>query len=241
LSEEDFIRQLPNTFDTDGETLYQGRNAVKRFIIEGKPLIVKRFKKMDLLKKIEWILGRCKAKRAFNNAEKLISLGFSTPQPFAYIVDDNSFSYLITAEDQGIPLLDGMNKEEEYPQLAEAFAEFAFSLHNSGVIHKDFNNTNIRFFRNNFEEGYHFSLIDINRMSFSDSRPSQRACLNNLHLFSECTEFYRIVLRKYLQLSDSFSQQTFDSELKKKIKHDDSYRRKKAFTRKLKNIFHKQN
>lgn len=248
-AERQFVRQLPTLFDTDGEMLYQGRNTVKRFVIEGKPLIAKRFKKMDLLKKIELMLGGCKAKRAFTNAERLLSLGFKTPKPLGYLIDDSGYSYLVTQEDKGIPLLDGMNETEisadaranqkalgkEQTSLAEAFADYALSLHLAGIIHKDFNNTNIRFTRDESDGNYRFSLIDINRMKFHDSRPTLRVCLDNLHLFSECTDFYRAVLSRYLHQSSIFTQQLFESELDKKQQHDKRYAQKKAFTRKLKN------
>lgn len=238
-AERQFVRQLPTLFDTDGEVLYQGRNTVKRFVIEGKPLIAKRFKKMDLLKKIELMLGGCKAKRAFDNAEKLLSLGFLTPKPLGYLIDNSGYSYLVTQEDTGIPLLDGMNDltlgGANDMTLAEAFADYALSLHLAGIVHKDFNNTNIRFTRDENDGSYQFSLIDINRMKFHDSRPNLRVCLDNLHLFSECTGFYRAVLSRYLHQSNAFTQQLFESELKKKQQHDKRYAQKKAFTRKLKN------
>ncbi len=238
-AESRFVRQLPTQFDADGEMLYQGRNTVKRFVIEGKPLITKRFKKMDLLKRIELMLGGCKAKRAYDNAERLLSLGFHTPKPLGYLIDDNGYSFLVTEEDNGIPLLDGMNtlahEGANDIALAEAFADYALSLHLAGVVHKDFNNTNIRFTRNESDGNYQFSLIDINRMKFHDSRPTLRVCLDNLHLFSECTDFYRAVLSRYLHQSSIFTQQLFESELDKKQQHDKRYAQKKAFTRKLKN------
>ena len=41
----DFIYHLPGCFFKDGETIYQGRNILKKYDIQGYRLIVKRFKR----------------------------------------------------------------------------------------------------------------------------------------------------------------------------------------------------
>ena len=44
----DFIYHLPGCFFKDGETIYQGRNILKKYDIQGYRLIVKRFKRPNI-------------------------------------------------------------------------------------------------------------------------------------------------------------------------------------------------
>lgn len=48
----DFIYHLPECFFKEGETIYQGRNILKRYDVQGFHLIVKRFKRPYIINQI---------------------------------------------------------------------------------------------------------------------------------------------------------------------------------------------
>ena len=60
----DFIYHLPGCFFKDGETIYQGRNILKKYDIQGYRLIVKRFKRPNIINQIVYsFFRRSKARR----------------------------------------------------------------------------------------------------------------------------------------------------------------------------------
>ena len=54
----DFIYHLPGCFFKDGETIYQGRNILKKYDIQGYRLIVKRFKRPNIINQIVYSFFR---------------------------------------------------------------------------------------------------------------------------------------------------------------------------------------
>ena len=56
----DFIYHLPGCFFKDGETIYQGRNILKKYDIQGYRLIVKRFKRPNIINQIVYSFIRLK-------------------------------------------------------------------------------------------------------------------------------------------------------------------------------------
>lgn len=47
-----FIYHIPGCFFKEGETIYQGRNILKKYDIQGYRLIVKRFKRPNIINQI---------------------------------------------------------------------------------------------------------------------------------------------------------------------------------------------
>ena len=61
----DFIYHLPGCFFKDGETIYQGRNILKKYDIQGYHMIVKRFKRPNIINQIVYsFFRRSKARRS---------------------------------------------------------------------------------------------------------------------------------------------------------------------------------
>ncbi|MDD3906668.1 MAG: tyrosine protein kinase, partial [Bacteroidales bacterium] len=83
---EDFLKRLPECFEKEGHTIYKSRNEVKTFNIEGMALNVKSYRKPIFLNRVIYTFFRhSKARRAYENALEVISRGFETPAPIAYI------------------------------------------------------------------------------------------------------------------------------------------------------------
>ena len=54
----DFAERLPELFDREGEVLHAGRNTIKAFEAEGERLVVKRFKRPNLLRAVIYTFFR---------------------------------------------------------------------------------------------------------------------------------------------------------------------------------------
>ena len=81
----DFIYHLPGCFFKDGETIYQGRNILKKYDIQGYRLIVKRFKRPNIINQIVYsFFRRSKARRSFDYSLEVQKRGFGVADPIAY-------------------------------------------------------------------------------------------------------------------------------------------------------------
>ena len=82
-----FISDIPELFRNEqGQVIYNGRNQIRSFNDGSTKMIVKRFKKPDIVKKIIYSFFRKnKAEKAYKNAFEILKRGFNTPKPIAYI------------------------------------------------------------------------------------------------------------------------------------------------------------
>ena len=81
----DFTERLPELFDREGEVLHAGRNTIKAFEAEGERLVVKRFKRPNLLRAVIYtFFRRSKARRSYEHAVRLRALGVDSPEPVAW-------------------------------------------------------------------------------------------------------------------------------------------------------------
>jgi len=167
-----FIKSIPDIFPTQGNVIYNERNQLKTFIIDGYNIVVKSFRKPNVTNKIVYgNFRKSKAKRSFENALKLLDKGFSTPDPIAYIQEKKfglfSRSYYISIYEIDYKHIReqmiGQNVTDEF--LCDV-ANLIARLHNEGILHKDLSPGNIltRQINNTLE----FSLVDINRMIFQN-------------------------------------------------------------------------
>lgn len=81
----DFAERLPELFDREGEVLHAGRNTIKAFEAEGERLVVKRFKRPNLLRAVIYtFFRRSKARRSYEHAVRLRALGVDSPELVAW-------------------------------------------------------------------------------------------------------------------------------------------------------------
>lgn len=82
----EFVKKLPTLFERgEGTVLHAGRNTIRLLAQEGELLAAKRFRQPGALQGILYAhIRRSKARRSFEHAVRLISLGIGTPQPVAW-------------------------------------------------------------------------------------------------------------------------------------------------------------
>lgn len=200
-----FIEQLPALFD-EGDLIFQGRNTIRSFVVEGERITVKRFRKPSGFNAFCYgHLRKSKARRAFEHATELVKLGIQTPEPIGYREDYHGIwireTYLITRFSDYRPISEITNRfpAEGTAEALDAFAAFVVTLHQKGVLHGDFNNSNTQWKRD--EKGdYRFELIDINRMQFRGRELTRKESLHNLRRITCQLTAYSYIAGRYGEL-----------------------------------------
>lgn len=171
----DFIARIPDVMDTEGTYIYGGqRNLIKLFTApDGTALNVKRFHRPRLINNVVYSTGLRppKGRRAYEYPARLLALGLETPKAVAYIEERTPLGLLGHTWFVSIQcpyphrLYElGDAPEGSYEELAVQLARYAARMHDAGVLHRDFSPGNILW--DHDSEGYHFSVVDINRMYF---------------------------------------------------------------------------
>ena len=166
----------------DAREVYRARNRVVACRVGDIELNIKAFRRPSFPNNFVYTtLRRSKARRSMENALRLQSMGFNTPDPVAYIEvkkggqlrESYYISLQINADGDFRRWLEHPDAMAALPDLADEMVR----LHRAGVFHKDFSPGNILFKRR--ADGHHdFYLIDLNRMRFGVK--SQRTLLRNL-------------------------------------------------------------
>lgn len=180
----EWLRAIPDVFATSGETIFRGRNEIKRVLTpDGSVLAVKRFGHLPLFRRLIYsTVERSKARRAFDNGNRFIALGFNTPEPVACIEIYRrgilADAYFVSLHSSFTPLFIPLVKAERFDtSLADQVAALMADLHPKGAVHGDPNLNNILYQRQP-DGSVSMSLIDTNRSKFG--RMSRRRCLKNL-------------------------------------------------------------
>ena len=217
----------------EGQLLYSGRNEVSEFVVDGLRLVVKRFKRHDLLKRIVYTFFRTnKARRSFENATRLRERGFATPHEVAFLEEKSGGMirqvYYICEYTAAEPIRPRLIEQEPFDRLlATAYAHFVARLHEAGVLHRDLNPTNVLFTEH--DGNYDFELIDINRMRFYDGPVPKAECMENLTLFYWLTPAYRFILNEYAA-ARGWTETDIAEAIRVKERHDRRWVRRKKIT-----------
>lgn len=168
----EFIESIPNTFEKNGRIIYSGRNLIKVIEIDGVEINVKRYGVPAFVNRVIYSFFRNpKGRRAFEYPQMLLEKGFETPVPIAY-VEERKFgliahSYFISKQSPyRRNFYEFGNADVNYCRdVIISFARYTANLHQAGILHRDYSPGNILF---DYIDGeYHFTLVDINRMTFS--------------------------------------------------------------------------
>lgn len=233
---ESQVRNMVDSFECTGETLYAKRNIVKSLpcSLSGLPSrwVVKRYKRLNILQQIIYTWFRVsKGKRAFHNAIRLSKLNIETPQEIACVHLYKGclllYSYYMCCYTDSRPIKDRMPDTGVFDySLAVAFAHFVAELHEKGILHHDLNSTNVLY--RQIDNTYHFSVIDINRMDFKTSADqlSPHDCMENLTRFTGRLDLFECVLKHYIACR-GWSACWVEEALKVKIRHDKRWRYRK--------------
>lgn len=157
--------------------IYKGRNILYKTDLGGVTAVIKEFKKPNAVNAYAYTTVRkSKARRSFENASKMASLGFLTPGPIAYGEERDGLrlgrSCYISLELTGAT---EMRHWEDHPcaaTLVPAFASEIWRLHQAGVWHKDFSPGNI-LYTISPDGRYEFHYVDLNRMKFGVHDPKR--------------------------------------------------------------------
>lgn len=227
-----YLESIPDVFEDKGETIYKSRNTIKVLTTsEGLSINVKRFHVPHGLNRLvySWGIRKPKGERAFQYAQILKDKGIGTPEVMALIEERNligmlGYSYLITVQcDYGHTLYETGDKNfGDYRPIAKALAHFAANIHNRQVLHKDFTPGNVLWKED--EEGFHFMIVDINRMNFGEV--SVKAGLYNLRKFWGPKDFMRILATEYALVRNADPEEAVAYVMKERAKFWTRYQKK---------------
>lgn len=201
-----FAARLPEIFPASGEVLHDGRNQIRAFDVAGERYAVKRYKRPNAFNTIVYsLLRKSKAQRAYEHALRLRELGIDTPEPAAWseyrrkgLIAD---TYFISRQSDCTPLAE-VTKRFPAPDtlpVLDAFARFTALLHEKGVCHEDFNQTNILWRFDEATGEYRFQLIDINRMKFHARPLRPDECMINLRRLNCPAVAFLYILDRYAE------------------------------------------
>lgn len=203
---DDFIRRLPDTFDTEGETIYNGRNLLKRYHVQGVDLVVKSFKTPILVNRFAYTyIRKSKALRSFEYAFEILRRGCRTAEPIACIEEYRggmlNKSYYISVYEKDMDTvrqyMEGEVKNKE--EMLAAFTQFTAYIHKSGIYHIDYSPGNVLMGRKD-DGSYYFSLIDINRLMFR--KIDEKAAYHNLERLCSSQEVSSWIAREYARINN---------------------------------------
>ena len=156
----------------DSRMVYDGpRNTVVAVATEAVgDVSIKAFKIPIWINRIAYgMLRASKAARSFNNAMRLLSLGFDTPEPIAYAEQRTlglfGRSYYFCRHINGVHEVRDIERLPECGAILREIAALMVRLHRAGVLVKDFSPGNV-LYRTDREGKRHYMLVDINRMAF---------------------------------------------------------------------------
>lgn len=195
-----WLEALPTSFEQQGEVIYDARNQIRLMQApDGTDVCVKRFHTPRFFNRIGYTFFRApKARRAYENAVRLLSCGIATPEPIAYILCGNGLleeSYLITRKSRCshtfYEFRDGQIAGKE--SLIEAFAKFTAHMHAQGVLHRDYSPGNILY--EFVDNGWRFEIVDINRLRWG-AVSLKEGCRNFCRLWGK-TDFFEVLAPTY--------------------------------------------
>jgi len=203
-----FVERLaePFFFVRNGETLFEGRNTVKRFEVDGTSLAVKSYKRPTPLNRLVYgLVRKSKAMRAYRHAVKLRNRGIDTPEEVAVVevrkhgaMQQCYFVSRCSDYESLRPVTESSMPLEKSRPILDALAGFLVGMHGAGVLHNDLNIGNI-LYRQEASGECRFCVIDTNRMSFRSHLPMYLR-LENLRRLSCGTPAYLYILRRYAEI-----------------------------------------
>jgi tRNA A-37 threonylcarbamoyl transferase component Bud32 len=231
----EWVHRLPECFEQEGEMIHDGRNKVKRFVVNGTPLIVKRYKRPTIFQQITYACFRpSKAVRAYLFAGMLRDRGFDTPHEVAYVEEYRHGLYqgglFVSTECTDASVQDYLEEQRD-PLMMFQLAGLLVELHQQGVLHGDLNLSNV-LYRSLGADRYHFTLIDTNRSVFK--QPTQAEALRNLMRVSHHMDILRMVVADYAEQRGWSVQESVDEVLKLRDRFDHRVQLRRA----LKKFFH---
>ena len=182
----DFVRRLPETFDTVGHEIHTARNRlrimdVSQLGVEGlSQVMVKRYHGLFWFQKLDYTYFRKpKCRKAFDNTAELRRRGFEAAEEFAIVEVWNhglyQYAFFVSEVARGerldsliVRLMEKDGNEATAKTIMKQFAAHLYCMHQKGILYKDMNAGNVMVTNDDTTDSYHFKLIDTNRAKFFD-------------------------------------------------------------------------
>lgn len=172
---ESKLKRLLQNFEKEGKVLDDsGRNIIKTQSFDALNLNIKKFKTPSFIQSLIYrYLRKSKARRSYEYAVKLRSLGILTPDPIAYkecisVGLEESF-YVSEHIDYDFDFR-VLNHQPNFPErenILRQFTEFTYKLHENNIHFLDHSPGNT-LIKKKSDGNYEFYLIDLNRMRFEE-------------------------------------------------------------------------
>jgi len=170
---EPLLLDIRTYFKQSDTLIHDARNKLKTIKYNNLDIVIKSFKVPNIINQFAYAYLRdSKAKKSYLHALKLEQLGITTPQPLGFIefysmglLQDSYFISIQTHYNFTIREVLLNKNWPDHDLIFKLFGEFTYSVHEKGVLHKDYSPGNILI--SNVSSGqYRFDLVDINRMDF---------------------------------------------------------------------------
>ena len=198
---KEWVLSIPQLFQKgEGEVIYKGRNELRAFTYQGQRLVVKAFRRPNVINRFVYGIFRpSKAKRAYKHANLLMEAGIGTPRAVGYLNIRQGIlfdkSYLITLESKCSHVYRELF-EQSFDYEEEVLREIGRTtarLHEHGYAHKDYGRGNILFEKT--PQGIQLEIVDLNRM---DIGPLDiKAGCKNLERLPATPQMHRWLAEEY--------------------------------------------
>lgn len=179
---EGLVREVAANGLPAGATLiHKGRNRVAWVEYGGIRVNIKAFKVPVFVNRLVYThLRYSKARRSYDNAQRLLGMGFLTPAPVAYVEETVggllTHSYYLSLQIRGGSMR-RLPENPLYEPLLDAVASELVRMHRLGVWMKDFTPGNVLWVKREGAEGFDLYYVDLNRIDFG---------VNDMRLLSRC-------------------------------------------------------
>ena len=211
------IEEIVRNPDAHGATVHAGRNLIWTATLSGVgvsaggtsgssdaiEVAVKAFRVPSRVRGFIYArLRPSKALRSMEHAQRLAALGIGTPEPVASIeVEDagclRESYYICRYWPSDVDLSGLLYRGESFganmESLLEQLAGFTLLQHDNGVLHLDYNPGNILV--RSTKEGFHFALVDLNRLRFKAPDIGER--ISALVRLTTSADHLRTIGRRY--------------------------------------------
>lgn len=226
------ILNIPKLFSKQGELLAQHRNTVKILDVNKYKLNVKSFKIPNIINRFVYKYIRpSKAERSFKYAQKLKELGVNTPQPVAYLEFSNLYGltnsyYISFQEEYDLLFKDMIGKEiSEIKQILIEFTRFTYYMHTKGIYFIDHSPGNTLITKT--DNGYRFSLVDLNRINFFDKPLDIDLGIKNFYRLGSTPEMVEVMAEEYAKLRNINPKIVYDKMMNMTMDHNAKVRKKR--------------
>jgi len=196
------IENIPASFTSEKNIIYEGRNTLKLIDFGGRKLVVKSFKIPNIINKFAYsYLRPSKARRSYEYGFEIIKRGINTPAPVAYIEE-----FKLGLLHRSFYICEYCNYDRSFREfdlrpgtfanktdILIAFADFTAAMHDRQIYHPDYSNGNILFEKKG--SSISFSVIDINRITFG--AVSRKKSYKAFRRLCAGEEMLRIIAERY--------------------------------------------